>query len=68
MTKNMGTIDRSARTLVAVALLALVAAGLLEGTWRILAIVVAVLFLPTSAVGFCPAYWPFKVRTRGRSE
>lgn len=64
MTKNMGTIDRVVRTVIAVVLIALIASGQITATWAVVAGVVTVAFLLTSAVGFCPAYWPFKISTR----
>ena len=67
MKKNMGTADRTIRTVVALALAALIAAGYLTGTWAIVAAVVAVVFLLTSAIGVCPAYWPFKLSPRKES-
>jgi hypothetical protein len=60
----MGTADRVIRTIVAVALVALIATGHIAETWAIVAAVVAVAFLATSAVGFCPAYWPLKISSR----
>lgn len=64
MTKNMGTVDRVIRTLIAVVLIALIVTGRVTETWAIVAGIVAAAFLITSAVGFCPGYWPFKVSTR----
>ena len=64
MKKNMGTIDRTVRTVIAAALLALIASGQITATWAVVAGVVTAAFLLTSAVGFCPAYWPFKISTR----
>lgn len=60
----MGTIDRAVRTVIAVLLVALIAAGQITATWAVIAGIVAAAFLLTSAVGFCPAYWPFKISTR----
>jgi hypothetical protein len=68
MTRNMGTADRVVRTVVAIALGVLIAAGYITGTWAVVAAVVAVAFLVTSAVSFCPGYWPFGLSTRGRSD
>jgi hypothetical protein len=64
MTKNMGTVDRVIRTLIAIVLIALIVTGRVTETWAIVAGIVAAAFLITSAVGFCPGYWPFKVSTR----
>jgi uncharacterized protein (DUF58 family) len=68
MRKNMGTVDRVIRTIIAVALVALIATGRIAETWAVVATIVAVAFLLTSAVGFCPAYWPFKISSRRESD
>jgi hypothetical protein len=69
MRKNMGTIDRAVRTVIAVVLVALIAAGQITATWAVIAGIVAAAFLLTGAVGFCPGYWPFKISThRGAGQ
>jgi hypothetical protein len=60
----MGTADRVARSVVAIVLIALIAVGQLTQAWAIVAAIVAAVFLLTSAIGFCPAYLPFKLSTR----
>jgi hypothetical protein len=64
MKKNMGTIDRTVRTVIAAVLVALIASGQITAPWAVVAGVVTAAFLLTSAVGFCPVYWPFKISTR----
>lgn len=64
--KNMGTLDRSLRIIVALILAALAATGTLEGTVAIAAWIVAGIFLATSVAGFCPAYRLIGVDTCGR--
>ncbi len=56
MKKNMGNLDRIIRIVVAAVLAVLYFNGTLAGTLGIVALVVAVVFLLTSAVGFCPLY------------
>jgi glucose uptake protein GlcU len=63
MKRNMGLIDRSIRTLVAALLAVLYFFELLPTPWQIVLGVVAVIFLLTSALGFCPLYLPFGIRT-----
>lgn len=63
MTKNMGTLDRTLRIIVAVILIALAATGTITGTWAIVAYVVAAVFILTSLVKFCPAYLPLGINT-----
>lgn len=64
MKKNMGTIDRVVRTLIAAVLIVLIFAGPIAGAWAIVASVVAAAFLLTSAVSWCPGYLPLGISTR----
>ncbi len=64
MTKNMGTADRAIRTLIALVIGWLYFTDRISGTLGIVLLVVAVAFLVTSLVGFCPTYVPFKISTR----
>jgi hypothetical protein len=63
MKKNMGTIDRVIRTLLAVIVAILYFTGQITGTAAIILGIFAVIFLITSAIGFCPLYVPFKFST-----
>jgi len=64
MHRNMGTIDRVIRLLVVVLIAALYLGGQLSGTAAIVLGIVAVAFLVTSLLGWCPAYLPFGISTR----
>lgn len=63
MNKNMGSADRLIRTLLAIVIGLLVLTGEVTGTIAIILGIVAVVFLATSAISFCPAYVPFKIST-----
>ena len=63
MKQNMGTMDRSIRVALAVAVGFLYLAVQITGTAAIIAGVVALVFLLTSAVGFCPLYRVLGVST-----
>lgn len=52
----MGTTDRLLRSIVAALLLALYFSGTVTGTVGIVLVVLAVVFLLTSLVSFCPLY------------
>ena len=67
MSKNMGTADRTIRTLLAITIAVLYLTGTISGTLAILLGLVALLFLVTSLVGWCPAYVPFMLSTRKAS-
>lgn len=59
----MGSADRIVRILIALLAAYLYYAGIVTGTWGIVLIVVSVIFLLTSAVGFCPLYAVFGIKT-----
>jgi Na+(H+)/acetate symporter ActP len=63
MKKNMGTADRVLRTILAVVVAILYFAGQISGTAAVILGILAVIFLLTSAVGFCPLYAPFGIST-----
>lgn len=67
MIKNMGTVDRAVRTLLAVVIAVLYFTGQISGTAAVVLGILAVVFLLTSAVGTCPGYLPFGISTRGRT-
>lgn len=67
MNKNMGTVDRIVRALIAVAVGVLYFTGVISGTVAIILGAVAVIFLLTSLISFCPLYFPFRLSTRGKS-
>jgi hypothetical protein len=64
MKKNMGTTDRVVRTFVAILLLILLFSGEITGTVGVILAIVAIVFLITSLVSFCPLYVPMKISTR----
>ena len=64
MTKNMGTVDRALRALIAVIVGALYFTGIIGGVLGIILMVLAVVFLLTSFAGSCPAYVPMGLSTR----
>ena len=64
MTKNMGTADRTIRILLAIVIAVLFFTGRISGTLAIILCVIAVAFLVTSLVGWCPAYLPVGLSTR----
>jgi len=63
MKKNMGAVDRVIRIVVALVIGGLLFTGRLHGTLAIVLGVVAVAFVGTSLVGWCPVYMPLKLST-----
>lgn len=68
MTKNMGTLDRTLRTLAAIVVAVLYATGQIGGTTALVLGIIAVVFLLTSFVGTCPLYMPIGLSTRKESS
>ncbi|PKN52534.1 MAG: DUF2892 domain-containing protein [Deltaproteobacteria bacterium HGW-Deltaproteobacteria-13] len=66
MQKNMGIIDRTIRVLLAIVVGILYMTDNLSGTAAIILGILAVVFILTSAIGFCPLYFPFKISTIGK--
>lgn len=64
MTKNMGSVDRIIRILVAVVIAVLYFTNQLSGTAAIILLVLAGIFILTSFMSFCPLYLPFKISTK----
>lgn len=63
MKKNMGFIDRAIRALFAVLIVVLYISGMITGTAAVILGIFAVVFIATSAAGFCPLYLPLKINT-----
>jgi hypothetical protein len=66
MKQNMGSMDRIIRVAVAVLVAVLYFTGVISGTVAIILGILAIVFLLTSVVGFCPLYAPFKLSTIGK--
>lgn len=68
MKKNMGTLDRSLRTIAAIVIAILYFTGTISGTLAIILGVVAAAFLLTSMISTCPVYIPFGLSTSGKNS
>jgi DUF2892 family protein len=64
MTQNMGSTDRVLRIVAALVVAALYVTGTIAGLAAIVLGIVALVFVVTAAVGFCPAYVPLGISTR----
>lgn len=65
MKKNMGATDKAIRILVAVIIAGLYFGNVITGTMAIVLMVLAVVFLLTSLINFCPLYAIFGMNTCG---
>ncbi len=63
MKKNMGTIDRMVRVLLAVVIATLYFTNIISGTVAIVLLALAAVFILTSLVSVCPLYLPFGLST-----
>ena len=68
MKKNMGIIDRTIRTLLALAIVVLYLTNMISGIAALILGIFAVTFLLTSFIGFCPLYAPFKFSTCKKTD
>ena len=64
MKQNMGTTDKIIRLAVVAIIAVLYFTGQITGTAAIVLGIVAVAFLVTSLIGWCPTYVPFGISTR----
>ena len=63
MKKNMGSVDRVVRILIAIAVAVLFFTGVISGVLGIVLLVLAAVFVLTSFVSFCPIYAIFGMKT-----
>ncbi len=63
MKKNMGSIDRIIRVIIAAIIGVLFFTGTISGTFGIVLLVLAAVFALTSLFSFCPLYAPFGIKT-----
>lgn len=63
MKKNMGTADKAIRIGIAIVIAALYFTNVISGTWAIILGILAVVFVLTSFISFCPLYMPFGINT-----
>ncbi|MCB1054755.1 MAG: DUF2892 domain-containing protein [Acidobacteria bacterium] len=66
MSKNMGTADRVIRLLIAAVVAILYFTGQISGLAAIILGILAIIFVLTSFISFCPLYVPLKLSTRGK--
>ena len=68
MKKNMGTIDKVIRILIAVVIAILFFNNTITGTLGIVLLVLALVFVITSFISFCPLYLPFGINTGAKNK
>lgn len=63
MKKNMGSVDKTVRIIIAIVLGILFYTNVISGTLGIVLLVLAGVFVLTSFISFCPLYLPFGIST-----
>ncbi len=63
MKKNMGSADRITRLLIAAIVAVLYFTNVITGTFGIVLLVIAGVFVLTSLISFCPLYTLFGIKT-----
>jgi hypothetical protein len=63
MKKNMGTVDKIIRLIVAAIFIVLYFTNVISGTLGIVLLILAIVFAITSFLSFCPLYLPFGINT-----
>ncbi len=64
MKLNMGSADRIIRILIAIIIAVLLYTNVLQGALAIILGIVAIIFIVTSVIGFCPLYVLFGMSTK----
>ena len=68
MKKNMGTLDKAVRILVAVIIAGLYFTHQISGMAAIILLILAGVFILTSFLSFCPLYLPFGISTKKKEQ
>lgn len=68
MTPNMGTTDKIIRLVVVAIIAVLYFTGQITGTAAIILGIIALAFLVTSLIGWCPTYALFGISTRKKEK
>ena len=63
MKRNMGTVDRAARFVIGVVMMA-VGFSVMSGAGLIVLVVIGAVLFTTSVIGWCPLYVPFRFSTQ----
>jgi len=68
MKKNVGTVDKVVRIILALVIVALYFTHVLSGVLAIVLLALAGIFVLTSLFSFCPIYLPFGIRTNKKKQ
>ena len=68
MKQNMGTVDKTIRIILAMTIAVLYFTNVISGTLAIILGIMAIVFVVTSFINFCPLYFPFKISTINKEK
>jgi hypothetical protein len=68
MKKNMGSIDKAIRLVIAAVVVVLAFTKVISGTLAIVLLILAAIFVLTSFISFCPLYTLFGINTGKNKE
>lgn len=68
MKQNMGAIDRIIRLILAAVIAALYFTCTISGIVAIILVIIGIIFVLTSLIGFCPAYALFNISTKPKKK
>jgi hypothetical protein len=68
MKKNMGTVDKTIRLIVAIVLAGLYFSNIVTGTVGLILVILGAVFVLTSLISFCPLYFPFGINTCKKTD
>jgi len=68
MKKNIGTIDKIVRIILALVIVALYFTHVISGVLTIVLLVLAGILILTSLISFCPLYLPFGIKTNKKKK
>ncbi len=68
MKLNMGSPDRIIRILIAIIIAVLLFTNVLQGALAVIFGIIAIIFIVTSVIGFCPLYVLFGMSTKKHTK
>ena len=68
MKKNVGSVDKAIRILVAIVIAVLFFTNVISGTLGIVLLLLAVVFVIVSLISYCPLYLPFGINTGKKKQ
>ena len=66
MKSNMGSVDKTIRIFAAFLIAGLYFGNKISGLTATILLTIAVIFIATSFISFCPFYYPFGISTRSK--